>query len=91
MNLLAKFFGRSTEIEMHEPTNEEYNNYSDEIGEAVKKESDELLSAVRVKYFDLWAIKKNGKAEWDKSAIPVKIKNSIMFKTFEVVDVTEKN
>lgn len=88
MNLIARIFGQKKEITFHFPTNEEYNAYSNEISDAVKKESDEQLYAARAKYFDLWVEKIAG---MDKAAIPDVIKSSIMFQTFEKIEVEEKN
>jgi hypothetical protein len=88
MNLIATIFSKKISITFHTPTNEEFNTYADEIAEAVKSENDENLHAVRKKYFDLWAEKITGMA---KESIPDRKKSSVMFQTFEVTEITEKN
>lgn len=81
-------FGKRITLELHEPTNEEYNTYSDAVRRKIKDNDEEGLIALRVKQFDTWAESVTG---MDKAAIPDRLKSSTMFQIFEYVEVDEKN
>lgn len=81
-------FGKRVTLELHEPTNEEYNAYSNATRRAIKDNDEEGLIAVRAKQFDAWVTEVTG---MDKTAIPDRLKSSAMFQIYEFVEVDEKN
>lgn len=84
---IIRIFGAPTAATISVPqTNEEYNAYSDEVGIAIKAESEDMLVKTRVKFFDAW-VSVIDKAKF----VPDKLKSSLMFQIYERTDVTEKN
>lgn len=80
-----RIFGAPAEATVSIPeTNEEYNAYSDEVGIAIKAESEDLLVKTRVKFFNSWVTVK-------AKFVPDKLKSSLMFQIYERTDVSEKN
>lgn len=86
MKRTIKVMGEKVTVTFKRPSNEEYNEYSNGIQQAIKDEDDAALITHRVKYFDLWC-----ETDAAKKQLFDRHKSSIMFQVFENVEVSEKN